>query len=85
MGSDEDKGMTPEAQQQRAASAADVLDRIAAGLIELNGQLQDAHDDPKGQRVVLDHLNKFVEATLPELTDLSMQIRPTRIVRPGEE
>ena len=76
--------MTHDVQQQRAASAADVLDRIAAGLIELNGQLQDAHDDPKSQRTVLDHLNIYAEATLPELTDLSMQIRPTRIVRPGE-
>jgi hypothetical protein len=76
--------MTHEVQQQRAISAADVLDRLAAGLIELNGQLQDAHDDPKGQRTVLEHLHTFAEAMLPELTDLSVQIRPTRIVRPGE-
>lgn len=77
-------GMTPEAQQQRAAHAADLLDRIGAGLIDLNGQLQAAGDDVKGQQAVLALFSQFVESTLPELTDLSMQIRPTRIVRPGE-
>ena len=76
--------MTPEAQQHRAASAADVLDRIGARLIDLNGQLQAAGDDIKGQQAVLALLSQFVETTLPELTDLSMQIRPARIVRPGE-
>lgn len=76
--------MTPEVQQQRAACAADVLDRIGARLIELNGQLQAAEDDAKGLRAAQEMLNAFVETTLPELTDLSMQIRPARIVRPGE-
>jgi hypothetical protein len=76
--------MTIEVQQQRAANAADVLDRIAARLIELNGQVQAAEDDTKGRLAVLEVLNQFAEATLPELTDLSMQIRPARIVRPGE-
>jgi hypothetical protein len=76
--------MTHEVQQQRAVNAADVLDRIGASLIELNGQLQAAGEDAKGQRAVLELFNQFVEATLPELTDLSMQIRPARIVRPGE-
>lgn len=76
--------MNPEAQQQRAINAADVLDRIGAGLIELNGRLQAASDDDKARQAVVELFNQFVEATLPELTDLSMQIRPARIVRPDE-
>jgi hypothetical protein len=76
--------MTPEAQQERAIRAADVLDRIGAMLIELNGRLQIAHEDDKERRAALEAFNAFVEATLPELTDLSMQIRPARIVRAGE-
>jgi hypothetical protein len=76
--------MTPEAQQERAIRAADVLDKIGATLIELNGRLQTAHEDDKARRTVLEAFNAFVEETLPELTDLSMQIRPARIVRPGE-
>ena len=76
--------MTPEAQQQRAAHAADLLDRVGATLIDLHGQLQAAGDDVKGQQAVMTLFSQFVETTLPELTDLSMQIRPTRIVRPGE-
>ena len=76
--------MTPEAQQQRAAHAADLLDRVGATLIDLHGQLQAAGEDLKGQQAVMTLFSQFVETTLPELTDLSMQIRPTRIVRPGE-
>ena len=73
-------------QQQRAVNAADLLDRLSAGLIELNGQAQVVEDDdPRGQRQVLEHLARFVEATLPALADLSMQIRPARIVKPGDE
>lgn len=76
--------MTHDVQQERAISAADVLDRIGAGLIELNGRLQAADEDTLGRRELLEALDAFVEATLPDLTDLSMQIRPARIVRPGE-
>ncbi|MGV3516094.1 hypothetical protein [Luteitalea sp.] len=76
--------MTHDVQQERAISAADVLDRIGAGLIELNGRLQAADEETLGRRELLEALDAFVEATLPDLTDLSMQIRPARIVRPGE-
>lgn len=76
--------MTPEAQQERAVRAADVLDKIGAALIELNGRLQTVHEDDKARRTVLEAFDTFVGQTLPELTDLSMQIRPARIVRPGE-
>lgn len=77
---------TNDVQQQRAVNAADLLDRLSAELIALNGQAQAVDDDDdRGRRVVLEHLARFVEATLPELTDLSMQIRPARIVRPGDE
>ena len=78
--------MSHEEQQQRAVRAADVLDRVTASLIELNGQAQAATEqDEKGRRTVLENLTRFVESVLPDLTDLSMQIRPARIVRPGEE
>ncbi|WP_291987403.1 hypothetical protein [Luteitalea sp.] len=76
--------MTHDVQQERAISAADVLDRIGAGLIELNGRLQAADEETLGRHELLEALDAFVEATLPDLTDLSMQIRPARIVRPGE-
>ena len=76
--------MTHDVQQERAISAADVLDSIGAGLIELNGRLQAADEETLGRRELLEALDAFVEATLPDLTDLSMQIRPARIVRPGE-
>ena len=76
--------MTLDVQQDRAASAADVLDRISARLVELNGRLQAADEETVSRKAVLEALDQFVEATLPELTDLSMQIRPARIVRPSE-
>lgn len=76
--------MNLDAQQHRAMSAADVLDRIGAGLIDLNVRLQASADDEKARQAVLELFNQFVEATLTELTDLSMQIRPARIVRPDE-
>lgn len=79
-----DGPVTNEVQQQRAVRAADVLDRVGAMLIELNGRLQVADEDATARRAVLDAFNEFVETTIPELTDLSMQIRPARIVRPGE-
>jgi hypothetical protein len=76
--------VSQEVQQQRAVRAADVLDRLGASLVELNGRLRVADEDPAGRRAVLEAFNEFVETTLPQLTDLSMQIRPARIVRPGE-
>jgi hypothetical protein len=76
--------MTIDVQHDRAASAADVLDRIGATLVELNGRLQAADEETMTRKAVLEALDQFVEATLPELTDLSMQIRPARIVRPSE-
>ena len=76
--------MTSDVQHDRAASAADVLDRIGAKLVELNGRLQAADEETMSRKAVLEALDQFVEATLPELTDLSMQIRPARIVRPSE-
>jgi len=76
--------MTIDVQHDRAASAADVLDRIGAKLVELNGRLQAADEETMSRKAVLEALDQFVEATLPELTDLSMQIRPARIVRPSE-
>lgn len=76
--------MTHDVQQERAISAADVLDRIGAELIALNGRLQAADEETLGRRELLEALDAFVEAALPDLTDLSMQIRPARIVRPGE-
>ena len=76
--------MTIDVQQDRAVSAADVLDRISARLVELNGRLQAADEETMTRKAVLEALDQFVEATLPELTDLSMQIRPARIVRPSE-
>jgi hypothetical protein len=76
--------VSQEVQQQRAVRAADVLDRLGAALVELNGRLRVADEDAAGRRAVLEAFDEFVEATLPELTDLSMQIRPARIVRPGE-
>lgn len=79
-----DGPVTNEVQQQRAVRAADVLDRVGAILIELNGRLQVAEEDATARRAILDAFNEFVEKTIPELTDLSMQIRPARIVRPGE-
>lgn len=71
-------------QQERAIRVADALDRLGATLVDFNARLRIAEEDAEGLRPVLDAFDAFVGSTLTELTDLSMQIRPARIVRPGE-